>query len=325
MNIMQSIKKKKFYAASAIVALAILMSTLALPNPAYAHTFANDESARFLSRTELIRSEAHLALINLQHNNIRLAHEHANNAIRLLENGTTLSEIRERNDRIATSLQNILHQLHNSILASQNVGAANPNQAIQTVDQTVVALNNTLGEATTVRIEPNQRDNSTVWALAFVGVLNATLKDYGNATGAPFDLTNMANMGSRMSTTLGNSSGNNKMSNNNSNTSGMIKGAMSNATNIVNQTSYQSAQFLANKTLIDLFNSRLKLAADNSTTTANTASSTQSSAVPAIGQLQNSILDLKNAINNKAHPEQVMMIVHGKIHPLLIQIFRLQG
>ena len=326
--VVQSItkKKKRVYFANTIFALTLLLATPYLLNLAYAHTSANDESAKFLSLIEQIRAEAHLVAIDLQHNDIMLAHQHVNNALNLLENGTTtLSEIRQRNDRIATSLESNLQQLHNNVVALSIVRAATiPTQTIQNINQTVMALNNTLGEAITVRIEPQQRDNATVWALAFVGVLNATLKDYGNATGAPFDLTNMANMGSMMSTTtstMGNSSG--------SGDGGMMmKGAVSNMTNIVNQTSYQSAQFLANKTLIDLFNNRLKPTANNNNTTTTAAAAsnaTTQTSTPAVDQLQNSISDLRNAINNKALPEQVMMIVHGKIHPLLIQMFRLQG
>jgi hypothetical protein len=195
-----------------------------------------------------------------------------------------------------------LEVLRNNIVALSAEGATTaPSRFIQTVNQAIVSLNNTLAEATTVRIDPQQRQNSSVWALTFAEIVDATLRDYGKATGAQFDLTNMTNMGS-MSMSSSNSSNDNKSAN-------MAK--------IINQTSYQSAQFLANRTLVDLFDNKLKMM-----TSTNSNASTPTRAQ--VDQLESGITALRNAINSKVSPQGVMMIVHGKIHPLLIQIYQLQ-
>jgi hypothetical protein len=244
--------------------------------------------------------------MNLQNNNIMLAHKYADNAIMLLDNGTTLNEIREGNNRIATSLDGNLEVLRNNIVALSAEGATTaPSRFIQTVNQAIVSLNNTLAEATTVRIDPQQRQNSSVWALTFAEIVDATLRDYGKATGAQFDLTNMTNMGS-MSMSSSNSSNDNKSAN-------MAK--------IINQTSYQSAQFLANRTLVDLFNNKLKMM---TSTNSNVVSPSSTPTRAQVDQLESGITALRNAINSKVSPQGVMMIVHGKIHPLLIQIYQLQ-
>ena len=326
---------KSYYTFYALFILALLLAAPSPLNLAYAHTFSRNESAAgFLSLIEQVKAESQLALMNLQNNNIMLAHKHADNALMLLDNGTTLNEIRERNNRIATSLDGNLEVLRNNIVALSFEGTTTaPSRFIQTVNQSIVSINNTLAEATTVRIDPQQRQNSSIWALAFAEIVDATLRDYGRATGAQFDLTNMANMGSMSMSNSNNSmkisssmtgpssSSNTKMiltnssSNNNDNMS-------ANMAKIINQTSYQSAQFLANHTLVDLFNNKLKMMTG---TNSNIASS--STIIPTstqIDQLESGITALRNAINSKVSPQEVMMIVHDKIHPLLIQIYQLQ-
>ena len=327
---------KSYYTFYALFISALLLAAPCLLNLAYAHKFSRNESAAgFLSLIEQVKAESQLALMNLQNNNIMLAHKHADNALMLLDNGTTLNEIRERNNRIATSLDGNLEVMRNNIVALSFEGTTTaPSRFIQTVNQSIVSINNTLAEATTVRIDPQQRQNSSIWALAFAEIVDATLRDYGRATGAQFDFTNMANMGSMSmgdsnnsmkissSMTGPSSSSNTKMiltnssSNNNDNMS-------ANMAKIINQTSYQSAQFLANHTLVDLFNNKLKMMTG---TNSNIASSS-STIIPTstqIDQLESGITALRNAINSKVSPQEVMMIVHGKIHPLLIQIYQLQ-
>ena len=322
---------KSYYTFYALFILTILLPAQSPLNLAYARTFSSNESARFLSLIEQVKAESQLALMNLQNNNIMLAHKHADNALMLLDNGTTLNEIRERNNRIATSLDGNLEVMRNNIVALSFEGTTTaPSRFIQRVNQSIFSLNNTLAEATTVRIDPQQRQNSSVWALAFAEIVDLTLRDYVKATGAQFDLTNMTNMGSMSMSNSNNSmkisssmtgpssSSNTKMiltnssSNNNDNMS-------ANMAKIINQTSYQSAQFLANRTLVDLFNNKLKMM---TSTNSDVASSSPTRAQ--IDQLESGITGLRNAINSKVSPQEVMMIVHGKIHPLLIQIYQLQ-
>ena len=61
-------------------------------------------------------------------------------------------------------------------------------------NETVTTLNDILAEAVTVRIESDQQNNATTWALVVADLVNTVLSDYGNATGSSSDLTNMSNM-----------------------------------------------------------------------------------------------------------------------------------
>jgi hypothetical protein len=44
---------------------------------AYGHTFSTSESAQFLSIVEQIKAETRLVTLNLENNNVTLAHDHA--------------------------------------------------------------------------------------------------------------------------------------------------------------------------------------------------------------------------------------------------------
>ena len=122
----------------------------------------------------------------------------------------------------------------------------------------------------------SKQNNPTTWALALADLVNVVLSDYGNATGASFDLTNMSNMagmggGDAIERTTSNmtmmtSDEHVHMSNNSSDANAMTVGAnaatpsMSNnmTANIVDEHGYQSAQYLANNTILRLFNDTVK-------------------------------------------------------------------
>jgi hypothetical protein len=215
-----------------------------------------------------------------------------------------------------------------SSLASASQGQI-PQDKIQSINQAVVSLNDTLAEAVSVRIEPDQQNNATIWAMALGDLINVVLSDYGKATGAAFDLTNMSNL-------VG--VGGNSSSNNNTMTmSANASLSMSNmtTTTIVDKAAYQSAQYLANNTILQLFNGMLKplitvglnqtsgnnatnmvqQAQDGLTVVNNTTSNIQ--------QLEAGLLQLKDDINSKATPNVVMPTAHLKINPLLIKIYGL--
>jgi hypothetical protein len=81
----------------------------------YAHTFSTSESAEFLSLADQIRVETGLVTMNLENNNnATLAQAHAEKASSLLNNNT-LGELRERNNRIADSLEIGLEQLKGNV------------------------------------------------------------------------------------------------------------------------------------------------------------------------------------------------------------------
>ena len=321
----------------------------------YAHTFSSNESAEFLSLVNQIRVETGLVTMNLENSNTTLAQVHAEKASSLLDNDT-LGEIRERNNRIADSLETGLKQLEGNVtsLASSASQGQIPQERIQSVNQAVMSLNETMAEAVTVRVEGEQQNNATTWALALGDLVNVVLSDYGNATGASFDLTDMSNMvgtgGMQLndttnSTTMMASGEHVQMSaNTSSDATTMTMGAnatssMSNKTaNIVDAAAYQSAQYLANNTILRLFNDTLKpltvssneTSADkNNNATTRTQEAQDSSTIPDgnmtsnIGKLEAGLLQLKDDINGKTTPNEVMMTAHINIHPLLMQIYGL--
>jgi hypothetical protein len=319
---------------------------------AYAHTFSTSESAQFLSLVDQIRAQTRLVAMNLENNNITLAQAHAEEASDLLSN-FTLDELRERNVRIAESLDTGLENLENNI-TSMATGTQDqiPQDRIQSINQTIMTLDDLLAEAVTVRVESEQLNNATTWAMVLADLTNVVLSNYGNATGAPFDLTDMSNLPGMEGMEMDNSSnttmtmmdqGQMQMSRNsssNNNTVTMTANATSSMSNMtatmVDTAAYQSAQYLANNTILQLFNDMLKPI----TISSNEASIGNNNATAMVQQGQNNaaqdnstasnidaleakLLQLKDDINGKATPEEVMTTVHLGIHPLLIQLYGL--
>lgn len=324
--------------------------------PAYAHTFSTSESADFLSLIEQIRAEMTLVSMNLENNNVTLAQTHAEKASSLLNN-STLDEIREVNTRIADSLETGLEQLEGNVtsLTSTQEGQI-PQDRMQSVNETVMTLNDLLAEAVTVRIESEQQNNATTWAMTLADLVNTVLSEYGNATGS-FDLTNMSNIAGMEGMEMGPADNNNtvtamggeqmQMSTNSTNHNMAMEAnsttsSISNMTAIVvDQSTYQSAQYISNNTILQLFTDRLKpltLGANESSSETGNAATTDNTTVMTqeeqqqtsagdltsnIDELESSLILLRDNIENKASPTEVMTTVHLQIHPLLMRMYGL--
>jgi hypothetical protein len=344
-----------------LLLLFILAGSLLTPAShfAYAHTFSSSESAEFLSLVDQIRAETQLVTMNLENNNVTLAQAHAQKAVVLLDN-FTISEIRERNNRIADSLVSGLGQLEANVTSLTSDSQEQiPQGAIQDINESVMSLNDIISEAETVRVESDQQNNSTMWALVLADLVNTVLADYGNATGAPFDLTDMSNlagmegiemdhvdnnmtmmMGDEQMQISGNSSEDSMAMEANSNSS------MSNTTLtiIVDEAAYQSAQYISNNTILQLFTDTLKpltisanetslaetgneTSFDNSSTSMTqegVQSSTPDNNVTSnIDALEERLIQLRDDIADKATPIEVMTTAHVHIHPLLMQMYGL--
>ncbi len=292
----------------------------------YAHTFSTSESAEFLSLTDQTRAEAALVTMNLENNNATLAQTHAEKASNLLDNNT-LSEIQERNNRIANSLRSNLDQLVGNVtsLASESSSSMQiPQDRIQSINQTVTSLNDIMSEAITARVESDQQNNATTWAMVLADLVNVVLSDYGNATGSPLDLTDMSNMVTTNATTAS-----------------PMNNMTTTATSIVDTAAYQSAQYLANNTILQLFDVTLKpltmsssgtLSNNNSNATTMTQQGQSTPPPPVasagnttsgIDKLEAGLQQLKDDITSKATPNEVMMTAHLNIHPLIMQIYGL--
>ena len=334
-----------------LLLLFILAGSLLTPAShfAYAHTFSTSESAEFLSLVDQIRAETQLVTMNLENNNVTLAQAHAQKAAALLDN-FTISEIRERNNRIADSLETGLEQLEANVTSlTPDSQEQIPQSTIQEIDESVMSLNDIISEAVTVRVEGDQQNNATMWASVLADLTNVVLSNYGNATGAPFDLTNMSNLpgmeGMEMDHTNNmtmTNGGQMQMSGNSSddNTMTMTTNAtspMSNMTStIVDAAAYQSAQYLANNTILQLFNDTLKpltISSNEASTDNNNATAmaqqgqnnltSGNNMTSNIDALEAKLVELKDDINGKVTPHEVMTTVHLGIHPLLIQLYGL--
>jgi hypothetical protein len=301
---------------------------------AYAHEFSTSESAQFLSLVDQIRAEAGLVTMNLENNNATLALAHAEKASSLLNN-STLDEIREVNNRIADGLKTGLEQLEENVtsLSAVSQGQQILQDRIQSINETVVSLNDILAEAVSVRVESEQQNNATTWAMVLADLTNTLLSDYGNATGVAFELTDMANL-------AGTEEDPGTASEGIDNNTTQVNTAPSNATTntiIVDEASYQTAQYLANNTMLQLFNEMLKPLTTTSASANDiiggttvqqqldnyTLSTGDNNATAGIEELEMSLLQLREYVNSKASPREVMTIPHLEIHPLLMQLYGL--
>src|SRR5918995_3223737 len=246
------------YGMRFLLVLFILAGSFMFPasHLAYAHTFSSSESAQFLSLVDQIRAETALVTTNLENNSATLAQVHVEKASSLLNN-STLDEIREVNNRIADSLETSLEQLEENVtsLSAVSQGQQVPQDSIQTINDTVISLNDTLAEAVTVRIESEQQNNATTWAMVLADLTNTVLSNYGNATGAAFDLTDIANLAEMEEDARTAIEG---INNNNTTQVNTTASNVTTNTIIVDEVSYQTAQYLANNTILQLFNDMLK-------------------------------------------------------------------
>lgn len=153
---------------------AIIFAVLASSPYAYAHNFSGDESATFIVAIEKI--DAHLGLVtqNLGVDDVELAATHAERAQAGLDDHM-VDEIAERNGRIADELPAALADLSETL--------AGADQFVQGVGEKVSDAQALLGEALSVRIDSEQRSNSTVQALVIAGLADEVLAEYAAAFG----------------------------------------------------------------------------------------------------------------------------------------------
>jgi hypothetical protein len=175
----------------------------------------------------------------------------------------------ERNNRIADSLETGLKQFkENMTLLASAPHAQLPQDRIQNIFQEVDSLDDTLADAVSIRVEIVQQNNATTWAMLLADLVDVALSNYGNARSAPFDLTNMSNLANMEMTHANNMTMMNddppQMSgeSNSNNTMTMMANSISSMSNlnitIVDVAAYQSAQYLANNTILQLFYDTLK-------------------------------------------------------------------
>lgn len=263
--------------ALSLSALLILgTTTFALSRNAYAHTFGGNESAAFLAKVQELKVEAHLIQSDLSNQTLVAWHS---DKIGEFWNTNDTKEMTERNQRLGTDIP--------ALISNITTAANSTNPDATKVGQLITSLDNDLAEATSVRIEKTELENATVNALAVVAILDETMEDYGIATGAEENSSNV---------TGSNTTSQDNMSN-------MSEGAGSNETaTIVNFAAYQTAQGLA-AAAQDMYNNLKPKAMPNSSSE--------------IAALDAAFANLRKAIDDKMSNDAIQAIVEGSIHPNL--------
>ncbi len=312
----------------------------------FAHQFTPNETATFVSTVYQLQVELELVSTNLANNNSSLAQNHAGKASTLLTQ-RILAEIAEDNPKLASDLNNRLVELQT--ITSTSTGK------VQGTSQVVNNLNERLSEDALVRMAQLQPDssnflqgltktlgsmlagddkeireqNAKTEALALANVIDSILVNYGNAYQVGFDMTNMSNMvmpienDNAVPIVMNNSSDGQMSATSNMNMTAHSVNTPSNAITqhdnemndgylLVNVSDYQSAQELVIKAS-KIFNEKLRFTEMNN-----------KNITGFITNLENGLTQLNNVVTNRDSPMDVMMVVHTKIHPNLLEAFGLQ-
>ena len=170
-----------------------------------------------------------------------------------------------------------------------------------------------------IQIYENEKTNTTSLALVTANIVDEVLRKYGTAFDIGYDLTNMSNMGVKMSnissgggssmnmTTFQTSANNNTLERHSNMSMPTMTG---NNLEIVSIQDYETSQVLAD-VVNELFEDDLRPRSSISDTIN-------------IDKLEKNLKQLDQAILNKASPEALMGIVHVQIHPTLQQVYELE-
>lgn len=203
----------------------LLVGSILNTNNVLGHTFSGDESASFLAAVEMIKIESKLAADQLS--NITLAKEHVDHMTEHLTANDT-KEIKERNERVATDLNNTLTDFVKAF------ESGSPSES--DVKDKVSNINDILSEVVSARIDQQQINNVTVKTLVVNDLVGESLEHYGNALGMAEDSNTEA------------SHSENETSDSHSTENGGNESAK-----IVSEADYQSAQAAVSRA-IDLYN-----------------------------------------------------------------------
>jgi hypothetical protein len=314
---------------------------------AYAHNFVPALAATFLTKINQIRVQTQLVEDDIPLN-LSLAKQHAEIASELFDNNTQndLYYNAEGNNGIAKEVSDdiplALNNLQKAVRTISTTTASNQSEqpprqtttsssVIKEIKQMVNNINYILDKAIHVRIGTFDLTNSTVHALVLADITEKAYNDYsyaygikpvmfsGSSSSSPMMMNMGAGMG--MGTMMMGSSPNANSSINGSamNQLSMTKDNNNNNT-IINTTAYQQAQGLAIRAL-QIFNNDLK---PTSSVNGPSSPSTNTTLTSAITKIENYLIHLKNAIDGKAPTMDVMKIVHGDIHPVLLISYKLQ-
>lgn len=260
-----------------------MFSGLLVVHPALAHTFTQDSDAQLLARIQEFKAESGLVASNISNNT--LAQWHIAKSQQYW-GGDQMAILDQKDQTLAGKITTSMDNLYSM--------AGQPGSNVGQASQAAVALGTLMDQAESEMVSQGSQTNATVQALALVGVLNETLKDYGTAIGSKVDLTDMNSM--NMSAGGG--------------MQGMQGMSSVPATPIMDTGSYQSAQKLA-MTVQAMFGAM--------------QSQAPQSAQTYLVKAGNAVNDLKQKIDSRASGMDVMTVAHLQIHPALISAFNIQA
>ena len=163
----------KFLSFSILGLILLLALNSNTNSSVFGHTFSGDESASFLSKVEMIKTELQSAQQQLS-NNVSLAKEHAEQTTEILTENDT-EEISERNSRLATELDETLTDFVNTFESESPSGSE--------VNDKVSNITDVLAEVVSARIDNEQLNNVTVKALVVNDLVGEALQHYSSALG----------------------------------------------------------------------------------------------------------------------------------------------
>jgi hypothetical protein len=137
------------------------------------HTFSGGESATFLTLVEMMKIESQLAEKELP-SNATIAKEHAEHTTEHLTANNT-KEIKERNPRLATELNNTLTDF------VKTFDSKSPSESV--VKAKVSNISDVLSEVVSARIDNQQLNNVTVKAQVVNDLVGEGLEHYNSSLG----------------------------------------------------------------------------------------------------------------------------------------------
>lgn len=300
----------------------------------FAHNFPPNNYAKLMAFMDQFQIESNLVNGNLINNNATMAQKHANEANSIFY-WELLVETVKQDKQVGDELKLAIGDLRNITYAYSNstsMSVLEKQQVLQRVDQITENINTNIEKIikNTAALEQSENSNfltmvtgffskligsggegddnsndGSIHPIRFAELLDSILRNYGDAYGVNFDMTDMTNMAI-------NNQNSSKMDHSTMNMSNSHSVNEGNTDSIINMANYQSALGYANK-LLDIFNKELK-----PIITSKDESSILST------NLENEIIHLINLIEHRATPIEIMTIVHSQIHPKLVEAFDLQ-
>ena len=249
-------------------------------------------------------------------------------------------------DEILLALSNLRKAVVNistpsSLNQQQQTTTTTSNSVIKQTKEIVNSINDIFDKAVSLRINKNDLTNPTVYALVIADITEKIYNDYSYAYGIkpvnfsrppssqPYMMMNNTSGTGTGTLTMG-GSGNASSSTTSNNTTKSHLPMTGNNINgtLVNITAYQQAQGLASKAQ-EIFHTNLKPASSvtksyslSSTNTSFSSTNTDNT-IADISKIENNLIHLKNAIDNKTPITDVIKIVYGDIHPALLASYNL--